>query len=408
MTRYLSTIKMIFAAFLLFCSLIESSSAYENRWFYDEGKQDKLLFLHTLVNYEFDPIWWYEWDKNLLSESIVKFSFGSVEIHDLLVNARIVVNEKIANGLWFQADLERYRSHWVNREKKNLYMGMEQDIFSGLGLFWQFNPYFDKEYIDTRFGVSYTDVKRERYIRLGLQLDNFLWQEKNPQKGEYTRTPLALFWQFRQNIGNFWIFSEGNYGNEYGKVFNNSEKEPLLSAEKGRNAEINVRAYYLSGNRLPLYFTLYHYYFFINQNFRESSSALNYENSLTTIGLEYRFYVGDKFSVRVGGHFLWQYSESAGTETYNYMRNEIMPSLFAEYRFNEKHNLELAVMESFYNWGSDSGNEIHNFAEKGNVEKVKLGWTVYLLPKVRLQLSVSHVFSIGGFGGGNIQYLMYF
>ncbi|HID39739.1 MAG TPA: hypothetical protein EYP36_09540, partial [Calditrichaeota bacterium] len=229
MTRYLSTIKMIFAAFLLFCSLIESSSAYENRWFYDEGKQDKLLFLHTLVNYEFDPIWWYEWDKNLLSESIVKFSFGSVEIHDLLVNARIVVNEKIANGLWFQADLERYRSHWVNREKKNLYMGMEQDIFSGLGLFWQFNPYFDKEYIDTRFGVSYTDVKRERYIRLGLQLDNFLWQEKNPQKGEYTRTPLALFWQFRQNIGNFWIFSEGNYGNEYGKVFNNSEKEPLLS-----------------------------------------------------------------------------------------------------------------------------------------------------------------------------------
>ncbi len=408
MKRYSPVNKIVFAVTLLLCPVFEPLSAYENKWFYDEGKQDKLLFLHTMVNYEFNPLWWYDWDKNLLSKSAIKFSFGSVEIHDLLINARFTLTEKIAKGLWFQSDMEWYRSHWGNREKKNLYMGMEQHIVSGLGLFLQFNPYFDKEYIDTRFGISYTDRDRTRYFRVGLQLDNFLWQEKNPQKGEYTREPMALFWQLRQSIGNFWIFSEGNYGNEYGKVFNNTEKEPLLAKEKGRNAEINVRLYYFSDDRLPLYLTFYHYLFFINQSFSNSASALGYENRLTTVGLEYSFFINNNFNLRVGGRYLWQYSESQGTDSYTYMRNEFMPFLFAEYWFSKKHSLELAVMESLYNWDSSSGNEIYNFAEKGNIEKVKLGWTMYLLPAVRLQLSVSHVFSIGGFGGGNIQYLMYF
>ena len=56
-----------------------------------------------------------------------------------------IVNEKIAKGLWFQADLKWYRSHWVNREKKNLFMGMEQHVIFGLGMFLPFNPCFDKE-----------------------------------------------------------------------------------------------------------------------------------------------------------------------------------------------------------------------------------------------------------------------
>ena len=392
---------------IFFCLFYSAALAYEDKWFYDEGKKDKLLFLHTLLNYEINPLWWYIWDKNLLSVSGLKFSFGSVEIHDLLINARFVINEEIAGGLWFQADMDWYRSHWVNREKKNLFMGMEQHVFSGLGVFLQFNPYFDKEYIDARFGISYANKNRDRYLRLGLQLDNFLWQEKNPQKGEYSQIPLALFWQFRQGVGNFRIFSEGIYGNEYRRVYNNAEKEPLLAAEKGQNAEINVRVYYLSEDRLPLYLTVYHYYFSIYQRFRSKTPELGYKNSLTTIGLEYCFYLSDSFTLRLGGRYLWQFSESGGREAYTYARNELMPSLFAEYRFNEKHSLELAVMESFYGWDSSSGNEIHNFAEKGNIEKVKLGWNVRLAPQTRLQLSVSHVFSIGGFGGGNIQYLMY-
>ncbi|HGY57223.1 MAG TPA: hypothetical protein ENK44_16055 [Caldithrix abyssi] len=396
------------AALFILVLLVPSAYCREDDWFYDEGKKDKLLFLHTLVNYELNPHWWFVWDENLLRESALKFSFGSVEIHDLLINARLMMNEKIADGTYFQADMDWYRSHWVNREKKNLYLGLEQNVVSGLGFFVQFNPYFNKEYIDARLGVVYADEDRRRYIRLAAQWDDFLWQEKNPQKGEYTNSPLALFWQFRQNIGKVWFFSEGYWGSEYGKQFNNIEKEPLLSAEKGRNAEITVRIYYGDRERLPLYLTAYHYRFFTSQTYRNAPDSKSYDNRITTVGLEYKYYFSDDFSLRVGARYVWQASIAKGAVEFDYGRRELMPSLFAEYHINDKNSIELAVMESFYDWQSNSGNETYKFAEKGNIEKVKLGWDIRLTPNTRVQISLSHVFSIWGFGGGNIQYLMYF
>jgi len=94
-----------------------------------------------------------------------------------------------------------------------------------------------------------------------------------------------------------------------------------------------------------------------------------------------------------------------GASALDYIRDDWMPSVFLEYRF-ASDGIELAYMQCFFDWRlRDYTYSLLDYRDQ-SIEKMKLGWTHYFSEKVRLQLSLSHVFSVSGFGGGNVQMIL--
>ena len=50
--------------------------------YFDIQNKEKFLYLHQLVNYNFSPEWYYNYEKNYFSQNSIVYSFGSVETED--------------------------------------------------------------------------------------------------------------------------------------------------------------------------------------------------------------------------------------------------------------------------------------------------------------------------------------
>ena len=376
-------------------------------WDHDEGFNDNLLYLHVYENYEFHPLWYCDWEEKYFSHSSIRINIGSVEVNDLMKNIRILINEKLNDYWWFQADLKYYDTHFINEEEEFSYLGFNVDIFNFLGLFLQFDPAFDKELINSRFGISIQNDERNQFIRLGLTYDEFLYDEKNNLGGKVLQAPRGILWQGRAKWNNFTVFTEGKFSSRFERAYPDSIKSPSMSYhEKGKN-QFKLHGYYDTGSQSKLIFGLNYYDFNDAKEFRDSLRYYNLNNNFITGNLQYLFYLYDHYRFRVSGRYISQNSTTDGLKDYDYKREEIIPSVFWEYFFGS-HIIELGVMQSFYRWDSQSAMQEYQLYEKNRIEKVKLGWTYTFRNKSILQISISHVFSIFGFGGGNIQYQLFF
>ncbi|MBN1294736.1 MAG: hypothetical protein JXB48_23065, partial [Candidatus Latescibacteria bacterium] len=72
-------------------------------WEFDQVYDEKLLYLHTLVNYEYDPDWQQIWEKELMTSTGVRFDFGSVSAYKLLHYEDIVINQDLGKSWRFRS-----------------------------------------------------------------------------------------------------------------------------------------------------------------------------------------------------------------------------------------------------------------------------------------------------------------
>ena len=54
---------------LLLITVLSFISVYgqDSEWTYEFGYQDRLLFIHPFVNYDYNAYWYNDWEKNLFS-----------------------------------------------------------------------------------------------------------------------------------------------------------------------------------------------------------------------------------------------------------------------------------------------------------------------------------------------------
>ena len=150
------------------------------------------------------------------------------------------------------------------------------------------------------------------------------------------------------------------------------------------------------------------YKFNESKTYVDSSRTYEYKNMISIMGLEYMFEFLQHFRLRAGLKYIDQETAARGFKHYDYKRAEWMPAVFFEYLYSKQASVELAVMESFYDWRYEASALVDNYTERSNIEKVKLGWNYRFDENSVLQISLSHVFSIMGFGGGNIQFMTFF
>ncbi len=396
--------KILIIGLLLFLVRVNAQSAL---WSHDQGFKDELLYLHVMENYAYNPSWVYEWEKSKYKSNSAFLNFGSVEIHDLFNDIRILINEPLDSNWTFMADYKKYSTHFVNQEIQQLYLGLERRLYSNFKVFMQFNPAFNKEFIDVRIGGAWYNSDQTNYIRFALQADQFVYDEKNDFKGITEQQPYGLNWNVRLGNKKWSLYSEGLQSAGFIWNYPDSCRSLGLKSHQGSTNRSVNRLYYFFSDDAFLRFETTYYEFHEKKIYTTSAYDYNVHNRIVSLQLLYSYYLSSSWRLRISGRYLAQKASSSGMETYQYDRNEIMPSFWIDYQ-SGRHNIELAVMESFYEWDSKSVQAENDYFKQNNIEKVKLGWSYQFKNDSRLQLSLSHVFSISGFGGFNVNYLLVF
>ena len=140
--------------------------------------------------------------------------------------------------------------------------------------------------------------------------------------------------------------------------------------------------------------------------FHDVEYDYSYQNKIYTYSIQYVLTYKQHNRFRLLGYYLTQDAQSKGFSNHDFRRRDFIPGFFYEYIWT-KHILELGVMGSAYDWDYNAISQ-DVYEEQGIVEKVKIGWTYRFNNNAQFQFSISHVFSVFGFGGPNAQYQMFF
>lgn len=397
---------IIIICYFLFISTMLSANVPYLRY-YDYKFADKLCYLHALVNYDFHPNWHYANEKNLFSDNSIMFSFGSVETQDLQTDLNVNINQKLNSSLIFTYRFHTYETQITQHQFRSGYLGLEMAIYKELAIFLSANPYFDKEDVDLEYGIRVTSQDRHNYFSLGLVMEDFTYDEKNDRGGISDYQPLGAHWVLRYKKSSITLFSEGELSTGFKRFYPDAAKSPEITFHQNENRRAHSKVYFNFRDK-SIFLAGYQYYYF-EEKMRFYQSVYDYDffNAFHNIYAEYLYPFSKKMMGRIVTRYVFQESYSRLFKHFNYHRNEFIPAIFLEYNLM-KMTWELGVMESAYHWNNRALPNQNSFEKRDFIEKLKLGWTWHFSDRSHIQLSISHVFSVFGFGGANIQMMHFF
>jgi hypothetical protein len=388
----------------VFYAIVAGSDAIK---LYEEPYHDHILYLHPLLNYAPPIDWQYDWDQNLYKCNGFYISTGSVTTDDLLIDGRLVINQALGKGWWFRGSGMWYESRHLYHFGNSIFMGMDKQIFRQAHLFLQVNPTFDKEYTDVITGVAIYNKNNEHYLRLGLLLEDFIYDEKNDANGKSDQTPLALRWYLRYTWRDFTFYSDGKYSRGFKRYFPDRRKSPQITSH-AQHIDHSVSKIYYRWQTRNLFEISYSTYFFDEQQtYIDSVENYEYGNDLNDWGCEaYIAFINDNF-IRFIGHYLAQKARAWEYHAHCFSRNDYLLGMFYE-RYIKDSRIDFGYMISFFDFTYRALAGQSSYTREGYVDKLKLGWTYQFPQNSRIHLSLSHELSSGEFGGANLQYLMFF
>lgn len=366
-----------------------------------------LLFLHPLVNYREDPRWVRDWERRLQSSNSLRVNVGSVSTDDFLTEIELHLTEPVASRLRILYDMRWFEAAHVEDFGQEHFLGLEWGVLDAAGLQLQVHPTSDKEEFDLRAGVVLTDRSREQYARLLVRWDDFLFEEKNDLGGTSDRVATSLEWTARGVIRAFEAFTRGRWGSTARRGYPDSTLSPeLASDETGRNELVlRVRGLLREERFLELEYLRHEYLLY--EVPRVSGTREGYENRIEDLALRVLWRLDDRWSVRGEIHTLSQTITASPSARYE--RSDLMPAVFVQWRPHPVHSIELGYMGTDYDteW-RDPDPPAEQRTEAGYVQKLELGWLIRFSQDARLQFSLSHEPDPQRFGGGNVQFLLFF
>jgi hypothetical protein len=389
--------------FFLF-SLLSGENKVE---MYEEPYHDRILYLHPLLNYVPPIEWYHEWEQNRFTTNSVYISTGSVTTDDLLIDGRVTLNQDLGSGWWFRGQGQRYESRHLYQCPHAFFMGFDKKLYRQAYIFLLINPCFDKEYTDVSTGLSLFSVDQQQYLRLGLVLEDFIYDEKNDRNGISLQTPVGLRWTVRFLFANFIIYSDGKYSRGFDRHYPNRNKSPRIISQSQHIDFGNSRIYYQWNNRTIICLSYNTYLFDEQESFVDSLFNYQYGNDLYDLALEGQSGFNRNNFFRLHGHYLRQRATAWEYRSHCFSRTDYLAGLFYE-RCIKRSRIEAGYMVSFYNFNYNGLAGQSGYKRNGYIDKLKLGWTYRFPQGARIQLSLSHELSSGEFGGANLQYMMFF
>ncbi len=393
------------------CALITPGTALlaqtaEPDWPYEDFYDNSLVNLHQLGNYAYDVEWQLDWERQLLAGNGVRINTGSVTSNDLATRADINLNVPMNEHWRFQGHFRRDQSPEQNDDDE-LLVGLER-FFGDSSLFAQVDPRLDKESIDFFAGYTkYGNEARTTYTRIGLLFEDIVYNDRNDLGGTTDNTPVALRWAIRRGTDRWWIYSDGTVGTGYRRSFDASAPESALLEEERRDNRARLRLSHEtdSGALWSLWFDWAD--FQDSRSYSTPEFDYEYRRERYNLAAEHIRIVGDVHRFRFLVHLLVQRANAEGFNAHSYERDEPLGGVFYERLWTKNSLMAAAVVSapnaSYEGWVEEAQRLPESFADK-----LILGWRHRFSPEAQLQISVSHKVTGAGFGGGNVQFQMFF
>lgn len=371
-------------------------------WPFPDELRSRLVFVHPLVNYAVNPAWQRHWERSLASHNGVQTTVGSVSTDDLFTHLTVNITEPLGGRFRFL-----YRLVWLDGLHQDLtrqehWPGFEMGLAGRMSVHLQVHPTADKEEFDLLAGLMITDTSRERYLKVSLRLDDFIYEKKNDLGGVSQEEPVSLQWEGRYQSGRWELFSAGRYGSGSRRSYPDSSLSPVVAATYRRDGAATFRLRRLLKEPDFLGLEASHYRFQASEQGRDDAQSFDYSNEYAHLRGLGMIGIGGPWGLRPEIHWLRQWADAFGRREFTHRREDFFPALFLALHAPGKSTWELGYMGTHHQWEYSVGSLPDD--RQGYTDKIKLGWTYAFLPTARLQFSLSHELDLDRFGGGNVQF----
>jgi len=376
-------------------------------WQLENGYDDDMLYLHSLINYSLDLRWQLDWERRLFADNGIRLNVASVSAKELLTIADININQEL-NEKW------RFQGRAFRRETKNrpgrddqIFFGLERSILESSSVFVMVTPQFDKEFIDLYGGYTFYSQDREQYIRVGVLLEDMVFDTKNELGGEQQQKPFALQWAVRLGAEDWWIFSEGRMGTGFERFFPDAEASPELARHDRQENFARLKFTSVISSDIAWSTWVDWYEFNETKLFRQPGFDYDYTNTQLNFAAEYVQTFRQRHRLRFLAHYVTQDASSRGFNEHDYDRTDLLGGAFYEYLW-PMSGLTFAYAFGLPDASFQALDESRNFNLDSYRDKLIVGWRHDFSADAQILLSVSHEVSARGFGGGNLQFQMFF
>ena len=382
----------------------------EPGWPFDRFYDSDFVYLHPLVSFALSPFWERDWEQNQLSHSGIRVSTGSVATRDLLTESFVNINQPLGDTRFrFLYFLDWFGGQHLDVGGVEQFMGFETSVLGPLGVLALAQPEPNKEYADMAFGLVLAGEDRESYLRASVRFDDYFYEDKNDRGGESIQESVSLEWTGRYATGRWEGFTSGRLSTPSERVFADTVLSPDIAGERRALDRVRLGGRYLTSDDSFVELGVWYYEFRDGQSWRDGDASYDYRNRLWVLNARYAMTLaGGSWRVWPGVRVLKQEAAAQGFRTYDFGRVDWMPSAFVEYFLSPSHSFEVGYMASASDRTLDEVDPVASFATSSYSDKVKGGWTYHFSPLARIQLSLSHRVSVDKFGGGNVQFLMFF
>jgi len=395
---------------------------------------DRLVHVHPEVNYALHPDWLARWERGRMGRGGMLGTFGSSATDELMVDARWALNPGLGGGLRLRNDIVWLERRHLPHDRRQIWLGLEQRLWRGLGVLVQTVPAEDKERIDLRLGGVWTSADRTRYIQLLYRHDDLVYDEKNARDATSSATARGVDWLLRLESGPWSLFSRGHWLGEFDREYPVAEdpaRTPVIVRHGYAANEALVRARWQPAPRtqVELAWELYEdaerrFYrgeaAFYDHDFagRYRLLSLRAVAPLGTIlpsGTPSPYATGpdrparDRWRLRGELHQVSRRATVSGYRAFDHARDDVLYAVYAEWRLGsgsrerQPHWLELGYLGTWFEWRDTTRGD-----RSGYGDKVELGFVANLARGSALKISLSQEVSEGSFGGGNLRYIAWF
>jgi hypothetical protein len=269
------------------------------------------------------------------------------------------------------------------------------------------NPEFNKEFLDLAAGYTWYGDGREEYLRVGVLLEDFNFESKNNTSGRSNQDEIALQWTARMALGREWyVYTEGQVGSGFEREFTDAEQSPEIAAhDRSENrAQLRFSTAGDDGTRWSVWADWWD--FSETKAFRVPGFDYEYTNTQVNLAAEHTRIVRDRHRLRFLLHFVDQSAASRGFNEHDYERSDILGGVFYEYLWAQSAaTLAYAMGQPDIAFMSPDRDD---FVQDDYRDKIIVGYRYVFSDNSQIRLSVSHEVAEKGFGGGAVQYQLFF
>ena len=392
----------------LFFSNFAAAQVPDEDWEFENAYRDQMLYLHALVNYSYDLQWELDWQRRQFTGNALRVKTGSVSSDKLLTDVQLRINERLDDQWRVSASFNRDGLRQRPVQSEQLLLGFERSILESSSVYLMVNPEFDKEFIDVAAGYTFYTDDDQQYARFGILLEDLSYDSKNDVGGTTDDNPVAVQWAIRLRLFEDWfVYSEGQVGTGYERVFDDAAKSPDISRHDRRENNAQLRLSRAARDDTFWSFGIDWYDFDDAMLFRQPGFDYDYSNTQLNLSAEHIRIVRDRHRLRFLLHYVDQQAQSRGFNEHDYERTDVLGGVFYERLWpNSGAMFAYAFGQPDIDYRApDSGDD---YSLDDYRDKIIAGWRYNFSEDAQIRLSLSHEVSARGFGGGSVQFQMFF